>query len=240
MKIDAPTSNDVKTPRGGESPSHIGFTSGVLPEVRTPVATDLPTGVSTKNVLPDTSKTNQDTHWFTLRCAYGQESKINEHLKEAGVTTFYPTLTTVKRINGKRREVEESRAPNLLFAYGTFDELKTYVYDNDTFKHLRFYYRHYHVGSRIEQEPLIIPDDQMNSFKLICEAKEPDIIIIPETIRKFQKGELVRVIAGPFEGVIGTVARYQGQQRVGIVVDGLLTAITAYVPSGCLEFLEEK
>lgn len=240
MKIDAPTSNDVKTPRGGESPSHIRLTSGVLPEVQTPKAADLPTGVSTRNVLSDTSKTNQDTHWFTLRCAYGQESKINEHLKEAGVTTFYPTLTTVKRINGKRREVEESRAPNLLFAYGTFDELKTYVYDNDTFKHLRFYYRHYHVGNRIEQEPLIIPEDQMNSFIRICESKEDDVIISSEVIRKFQKNKLVRIIEGPFKGVIGTVSRYQGQQRVGIVIDGLLTVATAYVPSGCLEFLEEK
>ena len=36
---------------------------------------------------------------------------------------------------------------------------------------------------------------------------------------------------GKFKGVTGTVARYQGQQGVGIVIDGLLTVATAYVPS---------
>lgn len=240
MTTAMPVSKDVKTPRGGESPSHIGLTSGVLPEVRTPKATDLPTGVSTHNVLLDTSKTNQDTHWFTLRCAYGQEKKINEKLIEAGVTTFYPTLFTVKLIDGKRRKVEESCVPNLLFAYGTFDELKTFVYRKDEpYKHLRFYYRYFHIKGRIKQEPLIVPEDQMNSFKRICESKEEDIIIKTEAIRKFQKNELVRIIAGPFQGIIGTVARYQGQQRVGIVIDGLLTAITTYIPSGCLKLLEE-
>ncbi|WP_368043386.1 hypothetical protein [uncultured Prevotella sp.] len=42
---------------------------------------------------------------------------------------------------------------------------------------------------------------------------------------------MVRIIDGKFKGVTGTVARYLGQQRVGIVIDGLLTLTTAYVPS---------
>ena len=52
-----------------------------------------------------------------------------------------------------------------------------------------------------------------------------------DRIDKFQKGQVVRIIEGKFKGVTGTVARYQGQQRVGIVIDGLLTVATAYVPS---------
>ena len=32
-------------------------------------------------------------------------------------------------------------------------------------------------------------------------------------------------------GVIGNVVRYQSQQRVGIIIDGLLTVCTGYVPS---------
>lgn len=48
---------------------------------------------------------------------------------------------------------------------------------------------------------------------------------------KFEKGQLVRVVEGEFTGVIGRVARWQGQQRVGVVVGDLTTAITAYVPS---------
>lgn len=50
-----------------------------------------------------------------------------------------------------------------------------------------------------------------------------------------QKGQVVRIIDGKFKGVVGRVARYQGQQRVGIVIDGLLTVATAYIPTAFLE-----
>lgn len=41
-----------------------------------------------------------------------------------GITTFYPTIDTVKLINGKRKVVTESRLPNIFFAYGTEEQLK--------------------------------------------------------------------------------------------------------------------
>ena len=71
----------------------------------------------------------------------------------------------------------------------------------------------------------------MDSVKSICAADADEIIISTDRIDKFQKGQVVRIIEGKFKGVTGTVARYQGQQRVGIVIDGLLTVATAYVPS---------
>ena len=54
-------------------------------------------------------------------------------------------------------------------------------------------------------------------------------------VPKFKKGQMVRVTDGAFKGVIGRVARWQGQQRVGVVVDDLVTVVTAYVPSAFLE-----
>ena len=53
-------------------------------------------------------------------------------------------------------------------------------------------------------------------------------------VPKFEKGQLVKVIDGAFKGVIGRVARWQGQQRVGVVVDELVTVVTAYIPSAFL------
>lgn len=50
---------------------------------------------------------------------------------------------------------------------------------------------------------------------------------------------MVRIIDGKFKGVVGRVARYQGQQRVGIVIDGLLTIATAYVPTAFLEIQKQ-
>ena len=77
----------------------------------------------------------------------------------------------------------------------------------------------------------------MESLKTICASEAEDIVVAEDNDArtKFEKGQLVRITNGKFKGVIGKVAKYKGQLRVGIVVDGLLTAATAYVPRGFLE-----
>lgn len=82
---------------------------------------------------------------------------------------------------------------------------------------------------------MIVPDNQMNSLKIICEAAAADTIVSLEEVPKFEKGQLVKIVDGAFNGVIGRVARWKGQQRVGVVVDELMTVMTAYVPSAFLK-----
>ena len=155
-----------------------------------------------------------------------------------GITAFYPTTSVVKLIKGKRKVVTVSRLPNIFFAYGTEEEIKTFVYDNVNLPFLRFYYRHIHIGRKIEKTPMIVPNYQMDSLKIICAADADNTIVTLDEVPKFEKGQLVRVVDGVFKGVIGRVARWQGQQRVGVVVDELVTVCTAYVPSAFLEIVE--
>ena len=152
-----------------------------------------------------------------------------------GITAFYPTTNVVKLIKGKRKVVTESRLPNIFFAYGTEERLKTFVYDNVNLPFLRFYYRHVHVGRRIEKIPMIVPDYQMDSLKIICAADADNTIVSLAEVPKFKQGQMVRVIDGAFKGVVGRVARWQGQQRVAVVLEELVTVVTAYVPSAFLE-----
>ncbi|WP_455131258.1 UpxY family transcription antiterminator [Prevotella sp.] len=174
-------------------------------------------------------------HWYALRTTYGREKKAYDYMSSKGITAFYPTNNVVKVINGKRKVVTQSLLPNIFFAYGTEEQLKSFVYDNVNLPFLRFYYRHVHVGDRIEKTPLIVPDSQMDSLKIICSADADNTIVSLTEVPKFEKGQLVRVIDGAFKGVVGRVARWQGQQRVAVVVDNLLTAVTAYVPSAFIE-----
>ena len=240
MKVDEWTSEDVHTSGGGEFPPCAGLTSNALPEAQSTVAAESSqTGVSTKNALlvtkPKTPREADIPHWYALRTTYGREKKAYDYMTAKGITAFYPTTDTVKLIKGKRKVVTESRLPNIFFAYGTEEQLKTFVYDNVNLPFLRFYYRHVHVGRRIEKIPMIVPDYQMDSLKIICAADADNTIVSLVEVPKFEKGQLVRVIDGAFKGVIGRVARWQGQQRVGVVVDDLVTVVTAYIPSAFLE-----
>ena len=250
MKVDEWTSEDVHTSGGGEFPPCAGLTSNALPEAQSTVSAESSqTGVSTRNALIGTGdgSTSRPTntrsvrnpknvpHWYALRTTYGREKKAYDYLTAKGITAFYPTTDTVKLIKGKRKVVTESRLPNIFFAYGTEEQLKSFVYDNVNLPFLRFYYRHVHVGRRIEKFPLIVPDYQMESLKIICAADADNTFVSLVKVPKFEKGQLVRVIDGAFKGVIGRVARWQGQQRVAVVVEELVTVVTAYVPSAFLE-----
>lgn len=240
MKFDECASQDVHTQGGGETPPSVGLIPNALPETQSMEHTEgSKTGVSTRNVqttqIHKSHNQASKPHWYALRCTYGREKKAYDYMVAKGITAYHPTLNTIKIINGKRKTVTESRLPNIFFAYATEEELKTFVYDNVNLPFLRFYYRHIHNGCKIEKTPLIVPNNQMESLKIICASEAEDIIISPGGIPKFEKGQLVRIVRGEFAGVVGRVARHKGQQRVGIIVGGLLTALTTYVPSAYCE-----
>ena len=243
MKVDEWTSEDVHTSGGGEFPPCAGLTSNALPEAQSIVSAESSqTGVSTRNAhiasKPKVQKEEDFPHWYALRTTYGREKKAYDYLTAKGITAFYPTINSVKLINGKRKVVTESRLPNIFFAYGTEEQLKTFVYDNVNLPFLRFYYRHEHVGSRAIKTPLIVPKYQMESLKIICEAEASDIIVSLSSVPNFQTGQMVRVVDGAFKGVIGRVKRWQGQQRVGVIIGDMATFATAYVPSAFLEKID--
>ena len=118
---------DVNTCRGGEKPPGTGFIPDALPEVRRPdMAGNSQTGVSTQNALSGTNSGSDPTkkkpqeilHWYALRVTYGREKKAYDYLLSKNIEAFYPTITTVKVIGGKRKSVEESRLPNILREFG--------------------------------------------------------------------------------------------------------------------------
>ena len=245
MKLKSAVIDDAtRGPEDGLTPPRTGLTPDVLPEVSTPTeAENSQTGVSTRYALSasvpssDDSKTtdNDNVHWFVLRATYGRVNASYEYLAQKGIEVYHPTIFVYRMVNGKRKRLEESRLPNIFFAQSTEEILKTYVFDNVNLPHLRFYYRYAGLGNERTKEPLIVPDRQMESLKIICGHKEADNVVVPNDKHQFEKGETVIVTDGDFKGVIGKVARYCKQLRVGVIIDSFLTIATAYVPRGYLK-----
>lgn len=172
-----------------------------------------------------------------LRATYGREKTACDYLTAHGVTVFCPMQKVARIIKGKRRFIDQPFLHNLFFAFGTESEIQQYVYDNVNLPYLRFYYRHTHGSSR--KEPLVVPDEQMRTFMTICNVGDSDTFIIPDEIHLFERGEQVCVIHGKFKGVVGRVAQFKGQKRVGIYIDGVATVATAYIPKAYLKKIKE-
>lgn len=243
MNVADNASLDVHTHGGGEIPPSTGLTPDALPKVQEPVmAENSHTGVSTRNVplpreMQEARRSARTPRWYALRVTYGRERQTYDYLVAKHVEAFYPTIKITREVDGKRKTIEESRIPNIFFARGTEEQIKSFVYDNVNLPHLRFYYKNTLKGARFVREPLIVPDQQMESLRILCASEAKDVIIVSSEIQKFQSGQTVRVIDGAFKGVIGKVARYHGQQRVAIIIEGVLTIASAYVPSAFLEHI---
>ena len=242
-----------RDPEGGKTPPRTGFAPDALPEVQPSTPTgNSQTGVSTNYIQPTNEppsessskpssdhsskpKPEEEKHWYVLRATYGRVNASYEYLAKKGIEVYHPTIFVYRMVNGKRKRLEESRLPNIFFAQSTEEILKTYVFDNVNLPHLRFYYRHVGLGNERTKEPLIVPDRQMESLKIICGQKEADNVVVPNDKHQFEKGETVIVTDGDFKGVIGKVARFCKQLRVAVIIDGFLTLATAYVPRGYLK-----
>lgn len=244
MNVTMHPSADENKHGGGTTPPSIGPAPGVLPEVQKPVlAENSQTGVSTRNVLSenDSSAFGETAtavpHWYVLRTTYSRERKACEYLCNEGIEAYCPILTSYKMMDGKRRRMEKSRIPNIFFAYGTFNQLKTYVYDNVNLSYLRFYYHCFQQNGVLMREPIVIPDKQMESLRIIYAQEDADIFMVQGEIRKFKEGQTVRIIDGDFKGVTGKVSRYRGQQRVAVIIDKFITVVTAYIPTAFLQIV---
>ena len=115
-----------------------------------------------------------------LRTTYGREKKAYDYIK-----VKVELLSIVRLVDGKRKTVEESRLPNIFFAYGTEEEIKSFVYDNVNLPYLRFYYRYFHISKKVEKEPLIVSNNQIESLRIICKADADDIIVSIDEVQKF-------------------------------------------------------
>ena len=192
-------------------------------------------GVSTLNVH---NTKDSDIFWFALRTTYNREKKAYEYLLNQNCEVYWPTTKVMRDINGKKVKMKVSRIPNILFAHGTFDQLKEFVYDNFHLPFLRFYYEENRTPDGMVRKPLVVPDRQMESLKILSESDSKDVIIVPGHVDNFKKGDHVRIIEGEFKGIEGHVARWHGQQRVAIMIENLCTIATAYIPSAFLRKID--
>ena len=226
---------NADTRRGGNNPSSAGLTSSTSPEVQGQETKNSQTGVSS-NCVP-----KEQQQWFVLRATYGRTEKALGYLQAKNVETYLPMHYVVKIINGNRKLIKEPLLPNIIFAYMTRE--KTYEFVKKpalTASWIKYYTD---KTKPVEPEtgknpPVIIPDNEMTNFIKLTSVNSEHIMVLPPKRCHFKKDDLVRIIEGPFTGVVGRVGRAAGQQRVFVVLEGLCNVATAYIPNDFISPLD--
>ena len=203
-----------------------GFTSFALPEAKSSK-----TGVSVRYApCPE-------REWYVLRIKYGQVQAVADAM--IGNGTYVYLAKVWKDIRNKETGKKQRKLlpfMNLLFAYMTAQEAEKYVKDSMLSNYTTYYYNHFVTDKNGYNPPLVVSSRDMALFVKATALLDEHVMEVDLKTCRFVSDELVRVTDGPFEGIIGRVARIARQKRVVIHIKGLQSGITtAYIPPYFLE-----
>ena len=169
--------------------------------------------------------------WFALRVTYGRELKFQKLLKEACFETFVPMKKKKFEKEGKEYTRVVPAVSNLCFVNSEKALLDAFIYEQGAECPARY------IWDRATAKPVVVPETAMASFIKVCSVMADDILYIKEISPKLQAGTKVKVLDGPFKGVVGTIARIKKSRRVVVELPGMLAVATTYVQPQSLELI---
>ena len=182
-------------------------------------------------------------YWFPIRATYHRAQKVYNKLASINNGRFelyLPMLCRMEIINeGTKKPVqqikEEPLDKGLLFMRSTIKDFQALVQTPSLVPGLTPYYNHFSTSKSGKNDYLTVPDRQMESFKIIVESRNKDIIVNQREMPQLIDGDTVMVTDGPFAGVEGVVMKFKHQKRVFVELKGVGRYATAYVPGAWLK-----
>ena len=183
-------------------------------------------------------------YWFPIRATYHRAQKVYDRLVALNDGRLEPYLPTIYRIEidentGKSLVKEEPLDKGLLFMRAALSDFRALLDDSSQIPGMTPYYNHFRINEFGKNELLTVPDRQMESFKIIVESRNQNILVRQTEIPEIIAGDRVVVTDGPFAGVEGVVMKHKHQKRVFVQLQGVGCYATAYVPGAFLRRVKE-
>lgn len=185
-----------------------------------------------------------DKKWYVLRARYGQGKRACSCLQENGIDVYYPLYKTKKREDGKLKTIVRPLLPCFIFVHSTIDDLNKIFVNTPLLYQLARYFRDKTKNDNVsgKNPPLVVGDKHMNNFQKVVSVAigegDKGAGLVRENNRvnySYKIGDMVRVIGGPYIGVVGKVARINGQQRIVVEIPGVCRYATQYIATPLLE-----
>ena len=172
------------------------------------------------------------TYWFPMRVTYGRELTIKEFLDNANIENFIPMHYEFTEHKGERKKELVPAVKNLIFVRLTQKRLTEMKMYDRNFEPLRYIMRESNIDSL--HEIMTVEDDAMdNVLKVAKEPTENVFFLSPgEYINNI--GKKVKITAGPFAGVEGTIKRIKRNKHVVVQLEDIAAAAIDFVPNDYL------
>lgn len=163
--------------------------------------------------------------WYAVHTMSRHEKVVNKHLKAKNIPIFLPLIEVWSRRKDRKKRIKVPLFKGYLFV--------NIFLDNN--KHLEIIKTPGVVNIIGNQsEPLPIPDEQINSIRLLLEN---DVLITPVSYLKV--GQRVKIVNGPLTGVEGILLKnYPNKKKLVVSVDLLQRSVSVDVNSIDVEIID--
>ena len=196
-------------------------------------------------------------NWYALKVFFNKVFEAEAGLEEMGIETYFPvSLKEVKgdeffRIKKRLSTPDSSRNDNKYICEGPRIFKRAPVVNSLVF----FRTEPKNVSSVSEmirgrgfvymnaerQKPAIIPDRQMEMFRMVSSSGADGLEFFSEkSIVSYAKGDRVRVTMDcPLKGAEGYIKRIKKDRRLLVAIEGFIAVATAHIPPEYLEKVQE-
>ena len=170
---------------------------------------------------------NKKINWYVAHTRVNQELWIKKKLDELGIENFLPQEEQVRETPLGRKTIRVLLILGMIFIQSYKATSFSLIHDHG----LIIVYLKDIEG----RHSLIVPDKQMHDFMFLLDFSPSGIEVLNKNLKR---GDRVRVIKGPLQGLEGELVRLMGHKRVVIRLEGVVSIATSYIPGSFLERIE--
>ncbi len=152
-------------------------------------------------------------HWYVIRCHNRSLGKVRALFDAKAMEIYVPETYRIFEVKGKKVKKLCPVFSDIIFVRSSYNELKKYI-DLEGFPVL-FYFSH---TSHIKDDAVWVNDKEMEMFikASFMLDRSPEIKCFGEI--NLRKGDHVRVVQGPLEGVDGYLVQIRRGQKKQLVL----------------------
>ena len=170
---------------------------------------------------------NKKINWYVAHTRVNQELWIKKKLDELGIENFLPQEEQVRETPWGRKTIRVLLIHGMIFI--RTDKATSFSLVNEYALNIIY------LKDIEGHHTLIVPDKQMEDFMFLLDFSPSGIEVLNKNLKR---GDRVRVIKGPLQGLEGELVRLMGHKRVVIRLEGVVSIATSYIPGSFLERIE--
>ena len=154
---------------------------------------------------------DEATQWYAMRVTYNREMSVKQMLDSTSITNYLPLRHVVKYKNGTKVKIAQPAIRGLFFVNCNKESIMQ-------FKRKVPYFQFMTRKEGDKNKPIIVPDDQMETFIRATSVDESLIEYLDNDAQDFTKGCMVKIHGGELDGIVGKYMRVVGKRAKRLLI----------------------